>query len=157
MNELHTGQLWRSRTNASNMRIITYITPARAYGRKVFFIEYYCSLDGRSMTTVSGLGEWLHHFQLLDAWTAMLLSHICARAAIKDCPREKLNITMACAFAAQKTLHNYTIRLSFALDVVKVGCLLPLEWTYTKLMIQPLEWEVQRIPKVLTDIFWPQS
>ena len=67
MTELHTGQLWRSRTNASHMRIITYITPARAYGRKVFFIEYYCSLDGRSMTTVSGLGEWLHHFQLLDA------------------------------------------------------------------------------------------
>jgi len=67
MNELHIGQLWRSRTNASNMRIITYITPARAYGRKVYFIEYYSSAQDRSMSTVSGLGEWLHHFQLLDA------------------------------------------------------------------------------------------
>ena len=67
MNELSIGQLWRSRTNASNMRIIRHIQPARAYGPKVYFIEYYSPVHRRSMTTVSGLGEWLHHFQLLDA------------------------------------------------------------------------------------------
>jgi len=67
MNELNVGSLWRSRQDAANMRIITYITSARAYGPKVYFIEYYSSSQDRSMTTVSGLGEWLHHFQLLDA------------------------------------------------------------------------------------------
>ena len=67
MTELHIGSLWRSRRDASNMRIIRYIQPARAYGPNVYFIEYYSPVQRRSMTTVSSLGEWFHHFQLLDA------------------------------------------------------------------------------------------
>ena len=67
MTEIHIGSLWRSRQDASNMRIIRHIQPARAYGPKVFFIEYYSPVQRRSMTTVSSLSEWLSHFQLLDA------------------------------------------------------------------------------------------
>lgn len=60
---------------------------------------------------------------------------------------------MVCAFAAQKTLHNYTMRALFALDVVKAQCLYPLERVHTKLTIQLLDADLQRFPKVLTDIF----
>lgn len=67
MNKIPIGSLWRSRRDAANMRIIRHIQPARAYGPKVYFIEYYSPLHRRSMTTVSGLGEWLSHFELLDA------------------------------------------------------------------------------------------
>jgi hypothetical protein len=60
---------------------------------------------------------------------------------------------MVCANAAQKTGPNYTMRLSFALDVVKAWCAYPLERVYTKLTIQLLDADLQRISKVLTDIF----
>ena len=66
MTNIPIGSLWRSRQDATNMRIITYIQPARIYGPKVYFIEYYSSLRECKMTTVSSLGEWLHHFISID-------------------------------------------------------------------------------------------
>ena len=66
MTDLPIGSLWRSRQDATNMRIITYIQPARIYGPKVYFVEYYSPAHGCKMTTVSSLGEWFHHFISID-------------------------------------------------------------------------------------------
>ena len=67
MNEITIGSPWRSRRDASNMRIIRHISQVRVFGHHAYFIEYYSSVQGCSMTTVTGLGEWLSHFELMDA------------------------------------------------------------------------------------------